>query len=225
MNSIISNKLFGIVLSLLTFCIGSHLQKKYKFALFNPLLISIGLCIIVLTLFSIPLEKYNLGGDIISMFLSPATAVLAYSIYHQIDLLKKYLLPMIAGCLVGALTSIGSIFFLCHLFGLDERLTSSLLPKSVTTPIAIEISQQLGGMPSITVAAVVITGILGAILTPIFLKLLPIKNKVATGVAIGSCSHAVGTSKAVQLGEIEGAMSGVAIGISGIMTVLLSLFL
>ena len=127
------------------------------------------------------------------------------------------------GCLAGAFTSMTSVHFLCRFFHFDDSLRVSLLPKSVTTPIAMEISSQLSGIPSITVAAVVITGILGSILCPYFIKLFKINNPTIAGVSIGSCSHAVGTSTAVELGEIEGAMSGIAIGISGIITVILSL--
>ena len=225
MESIVSNSMFGMALSILMYAVGLFLNKKLKTPVCNPLLIAIALVIAVLQVFHIPLESYLKGGDVISMFLAPATAVLAYSIYHQIHLLKKYWLPILVGCLVGAVTSIGSVYLLCRLFKLDQSLLASMLPKSVTTPIAMEVSSALGGTPSITVAAVVVTGILGAMLSPLFVKLLRLKNKVAIGVAIGSSSHAVGTSKAVEMGEAEGAMSGIAIGVSGILTVLISLFL
>jgi len=220
METIVSNSMFGVALSILMYAVGLFLNKKLKTPICNPLLIAIALVIAVLQVFHIPLESYLKGGDVISMFLAPA-----YSIYHQIHLLKKYWLPILVGCLVGAVTSIGSVYLLCRLFRLDEILTASMLPKSVTTPIAMEVSAALGGTPSITVAAVVVTGILGAMLSPLFVKLLHLKNKVAIGVAIGSSSHAVGTSKAVEMGEAEGAMSGIAIGVSGILTVLISLFL
>ena len=114
---------------------------------------------------------------------------------------------------------------MCELFGLEENLQASMIPKSVTTPIAIGISEQLGGIPSVTVAIVIVTGILGSILCPYLMKIFRIQNRIAAGIAIGTCSHAVGTTKAVEIGEVEGAMSGIAIGVSGILTVLLSLFL
>ena len=157
--------------------------------------------------------------------MAPATASLAVSIYRQLPLLKKNLLPVLAGCGTGSLASMGSVWLLCRLFRLDEALTASLLPKSVTTPIAIEIASQYGGIPSITVAIVVLTGILGAAAAPALIRLFRIRNPVEAGLAIGTCSHAVGTSKALELGEAEGAMSSIAIGVSGLLTVLFAMII
>lgn len=224
-HSMINDKLFGLILSLFAFIISTFLYRKVKSPLLNPLLLSIIFIISTLTIFRIPLSSYNYGGEIISLFLSPATAILSYSIYNQIDLLKKNWIPILAGCFTGALTSMGSVFLLCRLFGLDSSLTAALLPKSVTTPIAMELSTQLGGISSITVAAVVVTGIIGAIFAPLLIRIFHIKNKVAAGIGIGSSSHALGTTKALELGEIEGAMSGIAIGVSGIITVFITMFL
>lgn len=225
MTDILNNPLFGIALSLAVFEVCKWINQKTKIAILNPLLLSIAIIIILLQVFSIPLDSYQQGGNIINMFLAPATTVLAYSIYKQITLLKKYFIPIVAGCLVGSITSMLSAYFLCKLFGLNDQLTSSLLPKSVTTPIAMEVSEQLSGIPSVTVAVVIITGILGSILCPILIKIFRLSNSIANGVAIGTCSHAVGTSKAIQIGEIEGAMSGIAIGVAGIVTVILSLLI
>lgn len=225
MDNILASPLFGIVLSILAFEIGLYINKKLKSPIFNPLLIAIALIILFLSLFNIPLESFNVGGSMISMFLAPATSVLAISIYNQFDILKKNFLPIIAGAFVGSLVSIGSVFFLSKIFGLDSALTASLIPKSVTTPIAIEISSQLNGIVPITVASVIITGILGSILAPVLIKIFKVKDPMAAGIAIGTCSHAIGTSKAIEIGEIEGSMSGVAICIAGIMTVIISLFL
>ncbi|SFR83218.1 LrgB family protein [Anaeromicropila populeti] len=224
MNSLTASPLFGILLSISAFLLGSALNRKTKSPLVNPLLVAISFIIIILHSFHIPLENYQQGGNMISLFLAPATTVLGYSVYKQIEILKKYFIPVAAGCFVGSLTSMGSIYLLCHLFHLDSTLTFSLIPKSVTTPIAMEVSSQLSGIPSITVAAVVATGILGSVTAPILVKIFRIQNPVAAGTAIGTCSHAVGTSKAIELGEIQGAMSGIAIGMSGIITVLLALF-
>lgn len=220
-----ASPLFGIVLCILTYEIGIWVNKKTKSPIANPLLISIILCITVLQIFSIPISNFNNGGNIISMFLAPATASLALSIYSKFDILKKNLLPILAGTLVGSSVSIGSVIFLCRLFGLDKSLTASLIPKSVTTPIAMEISKQHGGLVPVTVAAVIITGIIGAIFAPIFIKIFHVKNPVEAGISIGTCSHALGTSKALEIGELEGAMSGIAIGMAGIITVILSLFI
>ena len=129
------------------------------------------------------------------------------------------------GCTVGSLTSMGSVYLLCKLFGLDGAMTASLLPKSITTPIAVEVCQTHGGIVPVTVIAVIFTGILGSILAPFLLRLFRVKNPITAGLAIGACSHAVGTSKALELGETEGAMSGLAIGVCGIITVIVSMLM
>lgn len=224
MNNIFTSPLFGIVLSIAAFAAGTAVNRRVKSPAANPLLIAIALVIFVLKVFHIPLSAYNAGGDIITMFLAPATVVLALSIYRQIEILKKHFLPILAGCLAGALTSMGSAFLLCKALRLDQQLTTSMIPKSVTTPIAMEISRQGGGIVPVTVAAVIVTGILGAIFSPLLIKLFRVENPVAAGVAIGACSHAVGTSRAIELGEIQGAMSGLSLCVSGILTVILALF-
>ena len=225
MTQILKSPLFGIVLSIFAYEIGVWINKKTGWAAANPLLIAILLVVAVLSVFQIPLEAYQNGGNFISLFLAPATASLAISIYNQFSLLKKNLLPVLLGCAAGAVTSMGSVYLLCRLFRLDQRLTAALLPKSVTTPIAMELSAQGGGVPAFTVAAVIFTGILGAITAPLLVKLLRVKEPVEKGVAIGTCSHAIGTTKALEMGELEGAMSGISIGVAGIATVIICLFL
>ena len=150
---------------------------------------------------------------------------LAVAIYSKVRLLKENWLPILVGCVVGSLVSMGSVLGLCRLFRLDEAMTASLLPKSVTTPIAVSVSQAHGGIPSITVVAVILTGIMGSILAPMLIRLFRVKDPITAGLAIGACSHAVGTSKALELGETEGAMSGLAIGVCGLVTVIFSLIL
>lgn len=225
MAELFASPFFGIALSVIAFWMGVRIQKKTGLVLCNPLLIAIVLASAVLLVCRIPYESYNQGGAIINMFLAPATACLAVSIYTQINLLKENWLPILVGCTAGSITSMGSIYIMCRLFRLDEAVSASLIPKSVTTPIAVSISENLGGIQAITVVAVIITGILGSILAPVLIKLFRVKDPVAAGLAIGACSHAVGTSKALELGETEGAMSGLAIGICGILTVIFSLFL
>ncbi len=224
MKDLFQSPLFGIVLCIVCFEVGLWVNKKLKTPLANPLLIAIAMVIIILNVFHIPLEDFQQGGDVISLFLAPATAVLALSIYSQLEVLKKNFLPALVGCTVGSLASMFSAFWLCQLFQLDDSLVQAMIPKSVTTPIAMGISEQHGGLVPVTVAAVIVTGILGAIAAPWLVKLFHVKNKAAAGLAIGTCSHAVGTSKALQMGEIEGAMSSIAMGFSGIITVILSLF-
>ena len=223
MNELISSPFFGVVLCIGTYAVGLWINRKTKSPVANPLLIAIALVIAILLIFHIPLEEFNKGGDFIAFFLIPATAALALSIYRQVWLLKRNFLPIIIGSAVGSLVSMGSVYGLCRLFRLDEVLTYSLIPKSVTTPIAMDVSLQLGGEPSITVAAVVVTGITGAILAPAFIRLFRVNTPIAAGVAIGTCSHALGTAKALEIGEVEGAMSGIAIGVSGILTVLFAM--
>ena len=216
---------FGVALSVLAFWIGVKIQKKTGLVVCNPLLIGVILVIGLLLALGIPYENYDQGGSLINLFLSPATACLAVAIYSKVQLLKENWLPILVGCTAGSITSMGSIYLMCRLFRLDEAVAASLIPKSVTTPIAVSISENLGGIQAITVVAVILTGILGSILAPVLIKLFRVKDPVAAGLAIGACSHAVGTSRALELGETEGAMSGLAIGICGILTVIFSLFL
>lgn len=225
MSELLESPYFGISLSILAYALGTALNRKLRTPACNPLLIAIVLVLGVLLVFRIPYEAYNAGGEIISLFLAPATACLAVGIYSKRAILKQYWLPILVGSATGSLTSMASVYGMCRLFGLEDALTASLLPKSVTTPIAVSIAESAGGMAPITVVAVIVTGILGAILAPAMIRLFGIKDPVAAGLAIGACSHAVGTSKAVEIGEIEGAMSGLAIGVCGVMTVVLSLLL
>ena len=202
----------------------SRIRQAVRSAVTYPLVLAVMMIIAVLAVFDIPYAAYNAGGSLINLFLGPATVCLAVTIYAQIDLLKKNLLPILAGCAAGAVTSVLSIWGLCRLFGLDRTLTVSLLPKSVTTPIATAIAEGQGGIVSITVAAVIFTGILGNLCAPALARLFRVKDPVAAGLAIGACSHAMGTARALELGETEGAMSGLAIGLCGLATTILALF-
>lgn len=223
MSELFSSPYFGVALSVAAFGIGVKLQQKLKTPVCNPLIIAIVLIAGVLLIFKIPYEAYNAGGEVINMFLAPATSCLAVAIYTKIKILKRYWLPILVGCTAGSAASMLSVYGLCRLFGLDESLTISLLPKSVTTPIAVSISEPAGGVVPITVVAVIGTGILGSIIAPLLIRIFKVTDPMAAGLAIGASSHAVGTSKAVELGEVEGAMSGLAIGVCGIITVLLSM--
>lgn len=222
MKSLLENSLFGIMLSLFAFEVGCYIYKKTKIPFFNPLLISIAIVMWVLVGFNIDFETYNKGGEFINMFLGPATVILAVPLYKQISLLKKHAVPILVGIFIGSTVGIISIILLSHAFGLNEILIKSLVPKSVTTPIGIEISKQMQGIAPVTVAAIVISGIIGAIIGQPICKLLKIKSRIAIGISIGTASHAVGTAKALEIGETEGAMSSLAIGIAGLMTVFLA---
>lgn len=222
MNELINTPLFGILISLLAFEFGVFISKKFKWSIFNPLLIANVLVIGFLLITGISLESYNLGGNYISFFLSPATAVLAVPLYKQLPNLKKNIIPIITGITAGCLASVTFIIIFAKLIHLNQTLWISLVPKSITTPMGIELSKEIGGIPAITVIAIVVTGITGAIVAPIVCKLFHIKDSIAQGLAIGTASHALGTARAMEMGEIQGAMSSLAIGVAGIITAILA---
>ena len=221
MSALLNTPAFGILLSVVAFEAGIIVSRKTKNPLLNPLLVAIILVILFLMGFGIPKEQYDSGGSFILFFLGPATVVLAVPLYKQIELLKKDLVAILLGILVGSTTSIMSVILLSRLFNVDLSIAVSMLPKSVTTAIGMEISKEIGGIVSLSVAVIVLTGITGAVIGPGLLKLFRITDEVAQGIAIGTASHAVGTSKAMELGETQGAMSGLSIGIAGIATVIL----
>ena len=207
---------------LIAYEIGTLLKEKLKLSIFNPLLIAIIILIIFLSKFNIKYDDYNNGGQVISFFLAPATIALALPLYKKFSLFKKNALPILVGILCGAISGIVSVIALAKLFNFSGELTKSLIPKSITTPIGMALAKQLGGISSIAVVAIIITGILGSILGPFLYKILKMNDKVAMGIAMGSAAHAVGTAKAMEIGETEGAMSSLTIAISGIMTVIIA---
>lgn len=222
MEIISNNMFFGIFISLIAFEIGLFIYKKTKLPIFNPLLTATILIIYFLKIFNIDFDTYNNGGQFINIFLGPATIVLAVPLYKKLNLLKENFLPIFSGILVGSLVSVLSVISIATFLGLDNSLTVSLLSKSVTTPIGIEITNSLGGSSSITVLAIVLSGIIGAIVGPTVFKVLKINNPISRGISLGTASHAVGTSKALEIGEQEGAMSSLSIGVAGIVTVFLA---
>jgi len=222
MENLLNNPLFGVIISLGAFEIGKFIYSKTRMAIFNPLLISVTFIILVLLKFDIPFESYSQGGDIIVFFLGPATVVLAVPLYKQSELFKSYFVPIILGIIVGALVAMISVVLMGKLMGLNITLLRSFMPKSITTPIGIEVSKTLGGEPSITIMGILITGITGYIVAPAVCKLFRIKNYIARGVSIGSASHAIGTTKAIEMGEITGAMSSLAIVVTGLVTLILA---
>lgn len=220
LNEVLYSPYFGVVLSIFMYQVGIIISRKIQNPIANPLLIAVILIIAFLKLFDIPMEAFNKGGDLINLFLAPATAALAVPIYKNLQILKANLKPILAGTIVGSFASMAVIFGLCKLFGLDHTLTASLLSKSVTTPIAMGVTEQLGGIVPIGIAAVIFTGITGSIIAPFMVKLFRVEDPVAQGVGIGTCSHAVGTTRAIAMGELQGAMSGIAMGLAGFFTVL-----
>ena len=205
---------FGVILSLVAYGIGFELKKRFKFAIFNPLLIAIILVMIVLVSLHIDYDVYNEGAVYISYLLTPATVCLAVPLYEQFELLKKNWKALLIGILSGCIASMGSILAMSVIFSLSHEEYVSFLPKSITTAIGMGVSEELGGYVSITVAVIIITGVLEQVL-----KLFRVTDPIAKGVAFGTASHAIGTAKAMEIGEIEGAMSSLSIVVSGIITV------
>lgn len=222
--SILNTPVFGLILTILSFHIGLFVFKKAKFPVLNPLLIGIIIAMSVIYYFNIPLEYFRKGGDFLTFLLAPATISLALPLYRQFDKLKKNFLPILIGSIVGAVTAIVSTIFIGKLLGVDKLLLVSFMPKSITTPIGIELSTVLGGIPAITIFSIVVTGISGNIFAPMVCRYFKIKHPVAKGIGIGISSHAVGTAKALEMGEIEGAMSALSIVISGIITFIIAPF-
>ena len=209
---------FGAVLSLIAYEAGLLIKKKFKLAILNPLLIATVCVMAVLLLFKIEYQYYNEGAKYISYLLTPATVCLAVPLYQQLELLKKNLKAVAGGISAGVLASLISVFLLSKLFALNHEQYVTLLPKSITTAIGMGISEELGGGQTITVAVIIVTGILGNVIAEFVCKLFRIEEPIAKGLALGTASHAIGTAKAMELGEIEGAMSSLAIVISGLMT-------
>ena len=209
----------GAVLSLVAYEIGLILKKKFKTGIFNPLLISIVITIVFLLYCNIDYDTYNDGAKYLSWLLTPATACLAIPLYQQMNLLKKNLKAIIAGITTGVFASLAGVWVFSMLFHLKKQFYVTLLPKSITTAIGMGISEELGGIVTITVAAIVITGIIGNMFAEGICKLCKIEHPIAKGLAIGTASHAMGTAKAMEIGEIEGAMSSLAIAVAGLLTV------
>ena len=225
METIFNTPYFGLVLCIATYLIGVWVQKKTGWMLANPLLIAVLLSVGVILLLDVPFEWFNRGGSIIQMMLGPVTALLALGVYNQRAVLKEYFVPVLAGCFAGSVTSIVSVVGLCRVFGVDKAVAAALMPKSCTTPIALSIAESHGGLAAIAAFAVLIAGVTGALCAPLFSKWFGIKDPVAQGLATGACSHALGTTKAREMGELQGAMSSIAIGICGMISVVISLFI
>lgn len=211
---------FGVVLTLICYEIGLVIKRKTKWALANPLLIA-ALCIIgVLLILDIDYEVYKAAVQPISFLLTPATVCLAIPLYRQLELLKKYPMAIFGGIFSGVLTTMVSIWLMSLAFGLTHEQYVTLLPKSITTAIGMGISDKMGGIVTITIVSISITGILGNVIAELWLKWMKIEEPIAKGLAIGTASHALGTTKAMEIGEIEGAMSSLSIVVTGILTVI-----
>ena len=221
MNDMFLNSAFaGVSLSLIAYWIGTLLKKKWNLPIFNPLLISIAVTIVVLLVGNISYETYNEGAQYLSWFLTPATVSLAIPLYEEFELLKKNAMAVTAGIITGVITSLTTVFVLAVFMKLSHEEYVTLLPKSITTAIGMGVSEELGGYVTITVAVIVITGVLGNMLAEIVCKIFKLKEPIAQGVAIGAAAHAVGTAKAMEMGEIQGAMSSLLLAVAGVVTVI-----
>ena len=210
---------FGVVISLIGYEIGLLIKKKWKKAIFNPLLISILFVMAFLGIFQVDYTAYEEGSKYISYLLTPATVCLAIPLYQQLELLKQNKKAIMIGIMAGVLASLGSVLGLSVLFGLTHEQYVTLLPKSITTAIGMGVSEEAGGLVTITVAVIIITGVLGNMIAESICHLFRIEEPVAQGLAIGTAAHAVGTARAMEMGEIEGAMSSLSIVVSGLITV------
>ena len=216
---LLKSSFFGIVLTLFAYLIGLKLSSKYKLTILNPILIASIIIIILLLSLNISYTTYNESAKYLSYLLTPSTICLAVPMYKEIEVLKKNSVAILLSILVGSIFAVLSVVFMTLILNFDLSMTKSLMPKSITTAIALSVSEEIGGIPTITVMSVVLTGIFGAIVAEKICEIFHIKNPISIGLAHGCASHAIGTSKALQIGEVEGAMSSLAIIIAGVMTV------
>lgn len=220
MNELLINSgYFGFVITLGAYLLGLQVKRKTKLAIMNPLLVAVTLIILFLVVFRIDYEVYQKGSQYVSYLLTPATVCLAIPLYRQLRLLKDHLGAVAGGIASGVLTSILSIYAMSRLFGLSHEYYVTLLPKSITTAIGMGVSQEAGGIVVLTVVSIILTGILGNVIGEAVFRLFSISDPIAKGLALGTSAHAIGTAKALELGEIEGAMSSLAIAVAGLLTV------
>jgi len=218
---LISNEVFMLMFVMGTFLLGVFIYKRTKITLLQPLLISMIIIIPFLKITGIDYPTFYQQTRILNFMLGPSVVALGYILYAQIEQIKGNVISILTSVFVGSFVGILSVVLVAKAFGADHLLIASLAPKSVTTPIAISLSEKSGGVPALTAAFVVICGIFGGLVGPIILRSIGIKSKIATGLAMGSSAHALGTARAMEIGAVEGAISGLAIGIMGIMTALM----
>lgn len=212
---------FGVFLTIFMYQIGVAIQKKWPIPIFNPLLISMFAIMLFLYVTGIPYESYEQGAKYIGSFLTPLTVCLAVPLYRQLRILKENILAVVISIGCGCLAHIGTLLILAKVLGVSDILRDSLLGKSVTTAIALGVTNELGGIQGVTIIGVSVAGIMGTVIGPTILRLIKVKNPVAFGLGMGSASHAIGTSKALEIGEVQGAMSSLAIVVTGILTVIM----
>jgi len=221
MNNLLGSSLFfGVFLSIAGYEIGLILKRKFKLSIFNPLMISIIVVMVVLLVTKVDYKNYYNGAKYLSYLLTPATVCLAIPLYQQINMLKRHYKAVLGGIVSGVLASLVSVLLMSLLFHFSHKEYVTLLPKSITTAIGMGVSDELGGIVTITVAVIIITGVLGNIIAEMVFKVFHIEESVAKGIALGTSAHAIGTAKAMEFGEVEGAMSSLAIAVAGLITVI-----
>ena len=225
MYNLFETPIFGIVLTVVAFDIGIKTSKHFKISILHPLLLAVILIIATLSIFDLSLQNYQIGGSVLTYLLSPLTVVLALPMYRQLHHIKANFIPIIIGIIVGLSTSTVLTLLLGQLFNLSTDLLISIVPKSITTPIALSLTSMIGGIEAITTIFVILTGIIGAIISPLVYRYYKLDNKIAKGVGIGASTHAIGTSRAMEMGETEGATSSASIGLTGLIAIFLIPFL
>lgn len=218
MEHLLTSEIFILTLVVGVYLAAVLLYRKTKLTLLHPLLVSIPMLAVLIHILNIPYDAFERGSRIITFMLGPAVVVLGYLLYEQVEHLRANMLSILTAVFVGCLTGVASVIFIARYFGADQELVASLAPKSVTTPIAMSIAEKSGGIPSITAVVVIVVGIFGGIAGPFILDRLGIRSRIAKGLALGAAAHGLGTARAMEIGAIEGAISGLAIGVMGIMT-------
>lgn len=221
MKELIMNPLFALTMTIGLYVLFTKLKNKTKLGIINPFLCTITLIVIILLIADIPYEIYMKGGSVLSMFLTPVTSLLALSIYRERKKVKENILPIFAGTLAGSIASITSALLLSNLLNLEETIKLSLLTKCVTTPIAVALTNMMGGIEGVAAVGVMIAGILGNVLAPTLVKVFKLNGPSEQGIAIGAASHALGTAKALKMGEDIGALSSISLSFSAIITVII----
>lgn len=218
-DSILDMPIFGITLTLAAYVLALALAKRIRSPLANPIYVAALFCIIMLKLTGIPIARYQVGGKLLMMLILPATISLAVMVYENITHLKRHLIPILVGSTVGAATSLGSVLLLGKMFGLEDLLIQSLLPKSVTAAIALDLAPVVDGDVALTIMAVMLSGMTGVIIGPLLLRMFRIKDPILQGIAMGTSSHVLGTSRAMEMGSLQGAISSISLFITGMATV------
>jgi len=224
MREILTSEVSILALTFGIYVCAGWIYQKTKFALLHPVLVTIAIIIALLLIFNVDYLTYQKGSHLIDFMLGPSVVALGYALYMQIASIKEHAVSILTALFVGSVTGIGSVLILAKILGSSKILAVTLAPKSVTTPIAMAISERFGGIPSLTAVVVISIGIVGGIAGPWILRILKVDSKIAIGLALGASAHGLGTARAMELGAIEGAIGGLAIGIMGLMTALIAPF-